>query len=136
MIMNIPVCFDFYYSINESSIDDDLKFIVSLANYIKTISLSYQEKELTSKLDNLLDTINNKEDFESFVFTSIPVDVDKKLAAIGSRSSVIYKLLMQEYEYISETTEAPKFFKQLKEISEFLSIEVQRLRIKGIKKRD
>lgn len=134
--MNIPVCFDFYYSINESSIDDDLKFIVSLANYIKTISLFYQEKEIISLLDSLFDTIYNKEDFESSIFTSIPTDVDKKLTAIRSRSSVVYKSLMQEYEYISETTEALNFFKQLKRISEFLSIEVQRLRIKEIKKRD
>lgn len=134
--MYFPVCFDFYYSINGSSIDADLKFVVSLANYIKTISPPYREKEFTSKLDNLFDTINNKEDFENSIFTSIPDDSYERLFAIESRSSVIYSSLIQEYEYVSETTEAPEFFKRLRKISKLLSIEVLRLGKKGIKKRD
>lgn len=135
--MKVPVCFDFYYSINGSNIDSDLKFVVSLANYLKTILPPYREKELTSKLDNLFDTINNKEEFENFMFTYIPDDVDKKLTAIKNRATVIYNSLIQEYEYLVVTTTAPEFFKQLKKISGFLSIEVLRLRKKEeIKKRD
>ena len=124
IIMRVPVCFDLYYSINGSSIEDDLIFVISIVNYLKEKYPSgFQCSFLKDYFDMLLYCISEKdyERFRNSIFTNIPENSIEQLSLILQRANVMSRLIREKYSYLDRTTEIEKFFYSLILIIEYLN---------------
>jgi hypothetical protein len=122
--MKVPVCFDLYYLINGSSIEDDLIFVISIVNYLKEKAPSgFQGSSLKYYFDMLLYCISEKdyERLRNSIFTNIPENSIEQLSLILQRAYVMSRLIHKKYDYLDRTTEIGKFFHSLIRIIEYLN---------------